>query len=82
MSVVEKVNSYVQEPFCNWQHAFLYKLAGLKKNKKPIRHRSLALSKEKMGRCVLLRGFNYENLGEVFVYILTKMVTSKNRVIM
>lgn len=35
-----------------------------------------------MGRCVLLRGFNYENLGEVFVYILTKMVTSKNRVIM
>lgn len=30
MSVVEKVKSYIWEPFCNWQHAFLYKLAGLK----------------------------------------------------
>ena len=60
MSVVEKMNSYIWEAFCSWQRAFLYKLVGLKQitGLLDMVVWDFEQREEKMGRCVLLGGYN------------------------
>lgn len=78
------MHSYIWEAFYNWQCAFLHKLAGLKQTTSLLDTVVWVFKQKegKMGRCVLLGGYNYENLEEVFAHMLTKIVTFTTVVIM